>query len=178
MKYWELSVKEPTVLCSNAEIKRLQNSVKSISEITLLTNHLFEFKVAIKKFKEPDSNEKVQRITRREVKILRILKHENIVPLKEVIRRYSRILRLTLNIEQRWKAAFSFSIHGTKCERTSSGEKRRIGCNFKFSYEYSNFTFHFTRKTQSASFSISCYLQSISAIKMRLSIEMSNQITS
>jgi cyclin-dependent kinase-like len=46
--------------------------------------------VAIKKFKEnTDEDEVVKKTTMREVKMLRTLKHENIVVLKEAFKRYS-----------------------------------------------------------------------------------------
>jgi len=43
--------------------------------------------VAIKKFKETEDNEIVRKNTQREVKMLRLLKHENIVDLKEAFKR-------------------------------------------------------------------------------------------
>ena len=46
--------------------------------------------VAIKKFKEnTDEDEVVKKTTMREVKMLRTLKHENIVVLKEAFKRYT-----------------------------------------------------------------------------------------
>jgi cyclin-dependent kinase-like len=45
--------------------------------------------VAIKKFKETDEDEIVKKSTMREVKILRMLKHENIVQMKEAFKKYS-----------------------------------------------------------------------------------------
>jgi cyclin-dependent kinase-like len=44
--------------------------------------------VAIKKFKESDEDEIVKKTTFREVKMLRMLKQENIVQLKEAFKRY------------------------------------------------------------------------------------------
>ena len=44
--------------------------------------------VAIKKFKESDDDEIVKKTTMREVKMLRLLRHENIVQLKEAFKRY------------------------------------------------------------------------------------------
>lgn len=45
--------------------------------------------VAIKKFKESaDEDEIVKKTTMREVKMLRLLKHENVVLLKEAFKRY------------------------------------------------------------------------------------------
>lgn len=47
--------------------------------------------VAIKKFKESEEDEVVRKTTLREVKILRMLKHENIVTLREAFRRKGRL---------------------------------------------------------------------------------------
>ena len=47
--------------------------------------------VAIKKFKEAEEDETVHKITIREVKILRLLKHENIVQLKEAFKRKGKL---------------------------------------------------------------------------------------
>ena len=44
--------------------------------------------VAIKKFKECKEDEIIMKTSLREVKILRMLRHENIVELKEAFRRY------------------------------------------------------------------------------------------
>jgi len=44
--------------------------------------------VAIKKFKETDDDEIVKKTTMREVKMLRLLRHENIVQLKEAFKRF------------------------------------------------------------------------------------------
>ena len=53
--------------------------------------------VAIKKFKEnTDEDEVVKKTTMREVKMLRTLKHENIVVLKEAFKRYASVLSLIL----------------------------------------------------------------------------------
>ena len=48
--------------------------------------------VAIKKFKESDEDEIVKKTTFREVKILRMLKQENIIQLKEAFKRYDYYL--------------------------------------------------------------------------------------
>jgi cyclin-dependent kinase-like len=45
--------------------------------------------VAIKKFKESDEDEIVKKTTFREVKMLRMLKQDNIIQLKEAFKRYS-----------------------------------------------------------------------------------------
>jgi cyclin-dependent kinase-like len=47
--------------------------------------------VAIKKFKESEDDEVVRKTTLREVKILRMLKHENIVELREAFRRKGKL---------------------------------------------------------------------------------------
>jgi cyclin-dependent kinase-like len=44
--------------------------------------------VAIKKYKESEDDEIIMKTAMREVKILRSLKHENIVKLKDAFRRY------------------------------------------------------------------------------------------
>ena len=46
-----------------------------------------KYLVAIKKFKESDDDEIVRKTTIREVKILRMMKQENIVQLKEAFKR-------------------------------------------------------------------------------------------
>jgi cyclin-dependent kinase-like len=47
--------------------------------------------VAIKKFKEGDEDEIVKKTTLREVKMLRLLKQQNIVQLKEAFKRKQRL---------------------------------------------------------------------------------------
>ncbi len=47
--------------------------------------------VAIKKFKESEDDEIVRKTTLREVKILRMLKHSNIVELREAFRRKGKL---------------------------------------------------------------------------------------
>ena len=47
--------------------------------------------VAIKKFKESDDDEAIRKTTIREVKILRLLRHENIVQLIEAFRRKGKL---------------------------------------------------------------------------------------
>eukprot|EP00899_Mesostigma_viride_P015768 jgi/Mesvir1/24192/Mv10907-RA.1 len=47
--------------------------------------------VAVKKFKESDEDEVVRKTTLREVKVLRLLKHDNIVNLKEAFRRKQKL---------------------------------------------------------------------------------------
>ena len=52
-----------------------------------LVSFNFEPKVAIKKFKETDDDEIVKKTTLREVKMLRMIKQENVVQLIEAFRR-------------------------------------------------------------------------------------------
>ena len=47
--------------------------------------------VAVKKFKESEDEESMRKTTIREVKILRLLKHENIVHLREAFRRQGKL---------------------------------------------------------------------------------------
>jgi cyclin-dependent kinase-like len=47
--------------------------------------------LAIKKFKDSDEDEIIKKTTLREVKILRMLKHNNIVQLKEAFRRKGKM---------------------------------------------------------------------------------------
>lgn len=47
--------------------------------------------VAIKKFKESDSDEIIRKTSIREVKVLKQVKHENIVQLKEAFRRKEKL---------------------------------------------------------------------------------------
>ena len=47
--------------------------------------------VAIKKFKESEEDEIVRKTTLREVKMLRMIRHENIVSLKEAFRRKGQL---------------------------------------------------------------------------------------
>lgn len=47
--------------------------------------------VAIKKFKETDEDEVVRKTTLREVKVLRMIKHPNVVQLREAFKRKGRL---------------------------------------------------------------------------------------
>lgn len=51
----------------------------------------YKLSVAIKKFKETEENELVKKSIQREVKMLRMLRSENIVDLKEAFKRKGRI---------------------------------------------------------------------------------------
>lgn len=67
-------------------------------------SHIFPKKkiyiVAIKKFKDTEDDEIVKKNTQREVRMLRMLKHENIVELKEAFRRKGRIYLVFEYIEK------------------------------------------------------------------------------
>ena len=67
-------------------IKTLENLVtnKNLYQQYLIIYHI----VAIKKFKESDEDEIAKKTIMREVKMLRMLKHANIVLLKEAFKRY------------------------------------------------------------------------------------------
>jgi len=54
--------------------------------------------VAIKKFKDSEDDENVKKSILREVKILRMLKQENIVQLKEAFQRYFSLIMLFITI--------------------------------------------------------------------------------
>ena len=56
--------------------------------------------VAIKKFKESEDDEVIRKTTFREVKVLRMLKHENIVQLKEVFRRQGKLYLIFEYVER------------------------------------------------------------------------------
>ena len=75
MKYWASSAKERTASSTKPKTKKQENMVNALP-------------VAIKKFKETDEDEFVKKTTKREVKILRMLKQENIVQLREAFKRY------------------------------------------------------------------------------------------
>jgi hypothetical protein len=71
-------VKAPTASSTRPRTRRAGTSV---------TSGLLNELVAIKKFKESDEDEIVKKTTLREVKMLRMLKQENIVQLKEAFKR-------------------------------------------------------------------------------------------
>jgi serine/threonine protein kinase len=78
--------REPTVSCTKQNTKRPVNLVIYNSRTThFLTPHFLI--VAIKKFKESDEDEIAKKTIMREVKMLRMLKHNNIVLLKEAFKR-------------------------------------------------------------------------------------------
>ena len=80
--------REPTVSCTKQNTKRPVNLViynfRSPNLINLTPHFLI---VAIKKFKESDEDEIAKKTIMREVKMLRMLKHNNIVLLKEAFKR-------------------------------------------------------------------------------------------
>jgi serine/threonine protein kinase len=74
-------VKEPTVLSTKPKIRKMASMV-STSVLVL------SFLVAIKKFKEStDEDEIVKKTTNREIRMLKTLRHDNIVILKEAFKR-------------------------------------------------------------------------------------------
>ena len=74
-------MKEPTVLSTKPKIKKMASMVSIIVSI-------LSFVVAIKKFKEStDEDEIVKKTTNREIRMLKTLRHENIVILKEAFKR-------------------------------------------------------------------------------------------
>jgi serine/threonine protein kinase len=74
-------VKALTGSCSSAKTRRMAR----------YTHLIYCQLVAIKKFKESEEDEVVKKTTLREVKILRMLKQENIVQLKEAFRRKGKL---------------------------------------------------------------------------------------
>lgn len=56
--------------------------------------------VAIKKFKDTEDDDLIRKNTQREVKMLRMLKHDNIVELKEAFKRKGRIYLVFEYIER------------------------------------------------------------------------------
>ena len=80
--------REPTVSCTKRNTKRPENLVTITfpqPNLIDLTPHFLI--VAIKKFKESDEDEIAKKTIMREVKMLRMLKHNNIVLLKEAFKR-------------------------------------------------------------------------------------------
>jgi hypothetical protein len=78
--------------------------------------------VAIKKFKESEDDEIVRKTTLREVKILRMLKHSNIVELREAFRRKGKLCAArrpppAARRPQRQRARVSCAA-GTSCSST------------------------------------------------------------
>jgi cyclin-dependent kinase-like len=65
--------------------KNLETSMR----VRFISPLVLEDFVAIKKFKECKEDEIIMKTSLREVKILRMLRHENIVELKEAFRRYA-----------------------------------------------------------------------------------------
>jgi len=68
--------------------KKMESMVSFITSSNSLTNHFISYIVAIKKFKEStDEDEVVKKTTNREIRMLKTLRHENIVVLKEAFKR-------------------------------------------------------------------------------------------
>mgnify|MGYP000849027201 CR=1 FL=1 len=93
--------------CKNKETNEIRTTLHANQ-----LNYLRSLLVAIKKFKEPEGEETTRRTTLREVKILRMLKHENIVELKEAFKRYITLTLSSLNLfgESFQKRATAFSL--------------------------------------------------------------------
>ncbi|PRP85489.1 Protein kinase domain containing protein [Planoprotostelium fungivorum] len=68
--------------------------------LELISNQLNDEVVAIKKFKESDDDEAVRKTTMREVKILKMLKNENIVNLIEAFRRKGKLFLVFEYVER------------------------------------------------------------------------------
>jgi len=68
--------------------------------------------VAIKKFKESEDDEIVRKTTLREVKILRMLKHDNIVTLREAFRRKGRLYLVFEYVERTLLEVLESNPHG------------------------------------------------------------------
>jgi cyclin-dependent kinase-like len=83
--------REPTVSYIRPNIRRRENSVYHALLILI---------VAIKKFKESDEDEIAKKTIMREVKMLRMLKHNNIVLLKEAFKRKGRLYLVFEYIEK------------------------------------------------------------------------------
>ena len=69
-----------------------QSTKRQASSVFTLLTSLKLGIVAIKKFKESDEDEIAKKTIMREVKMLRMLKHNNIVLLKEAFKRYLSLL--------------------------------------------------------------------------------------
>lgn len=68
--------------------KKMESMVSFITSSNSLTIHFISYIVAIKKFKEStDEDEVVKKTTNREIRMLKTLRHENIVVLKEAFKR-------------------------------------------------------------------------------------------
>ena len=92
MKFWEQWVKVPTEWFLNAGTKKQMRSITNYNNIHIIIyNKLKQQSLAIKKFKDSEDDEIIQKTTKREVKILRLLKQENIVQLKEAFRRKGKL---------------------------------------------------------------------------------------
>lgn len=72
--------------------------------------------VAIKKFKESEEDEAVRKTTLREVKILRMMRHENIVQLKEAFRRKSKLYLVFEFVEKSMLDILEAHPHGVDSE--------------------------------------------------------------
>ena len=72
--------------------------------------------VAIKKFKESDDDETLKKTTLREVKILRLLKHNNIVTLMEAFRRKTKLFLVFEYVDKNLLEILEEQTHGLEPE--------------------------------------------------------------
>eukprot|EP00930_Biecheleria_cincta_P098969 TRINITY_DN90621_c0_g1_i1.p1 TRINITY_DN90621_c0_g1~~TRINITY_DN90621_c0_g1_i1.p1 ORF type:complete len:1085 (+),score=176.60 TRINITY_DN90621_c0_g1_i1:177-3431(+) len=87
--------------------------------------------VAIKKFKESEEDEVVKKTTLREVKILRIMRHENIVQLKEAFRRKGKLYLVFEFIEKSMLDILEANPNGVDTETV-----RLLTCQLARAIEY------------------------------------------
>lgn len=82
------------------------------------------FIVAIKKFKESDEDEIVKKTTFREVKMLRMLKQDNIIQLKEAFKRY---ILIYLTFIKLGKTDFTWCLNTWRRICLRSWKRDRVG---------------------------------------------------
>jgi len=87
--------------------------------------------VAIKKFKESEEDEVVRKTTLREVKILRIMRHENIVQLKEAFRRKGKLYLVFEFVEKSMLDVLEANPNGVDAETV-----RLLTCQLARAIEY------------------------------------------
>lgn len=80
--------------------------------------------VAIKKFKESEDDEAVRKTTIREVKILRMLKQENVVQLKEAFRRKGKLYLVFEYVDQNLLEILESSPNGTEVRLRQKDQTR------------------------------------------------------
>ena len=90
MKSLASSARVPTAWSTRPSARKQVISVSAQSlaiSLQLCGCSWFFYAVAIKKFKESDEDEIVKKTTNREIRMLKTLRHENIVVLKEAFKR-------------------------------------------------------------------------------------------